>query len=122
VELGERYGLPVRGLSPVMYIGAFYGQWPVGHSAVARVSPTALISLLDGIGPGLYALGCHPGYTESSVDDYYGPEREIEVRTLTDARVRAAVTRRKISLVNFHQYRRLVSTTTARRMGSRKTR
>lgn len=122
VELGERYGLPVRGLSPVMFIGAFYGQWPVGQSAVARVSPTALISLLDGIGPGLYALGCHPGYVEPTVDDYYGPEREVEVRTLTDARVRAAVARRKISLVNFHQYRRLVSTTAARRMGSRKTR
>ena len=122
VELGDRYGLPVRGLSPVMFIGAFYGQWPVGQSAAARVSPTALISLLDAIGPGLYALGCHPGYTEPNLDDSYGPEREVEVRTLTDGRVRAAVKRCRISLVNYNQYRRLLSVTTARRMGSRKAR
>jgi chitin disaccharide deacetylase len=122
VELGERNGLPVRGLSPVTFIGAFYGQWPVGRSAVARVSPSALIALLDGIGPGLYALGCHPGYAEANVEDIYGPEREIELRTLTDARVRAAVRRCRISLVNFHQYRRLVAATTTRRMGSRKAR
>ena len=122
VELGERHGLPVRGLSPVMFIGAFYGQWPVGQSAVARVSPTALIGLLDGLGPGLYSLGCHPGYVEPNVDDIYGPEREVELRTLTDARVRAAVARCRISLVNFHQYRRLVAVTTSRRMGSRKAR
>lgn len=122
VELGERYGLPVRGLSPVPFIGAFYGQWPVGQSAVARVSPAALISLLDGIGPGLYALGCHPGYVEPKVDDIYGPEREVELRTLTDGRVRAAVARCRISLVNYHQYRRLLAATTPRRVGSRKIR
>ena len=122
VELGERYGLPVRGLSPVTFIGAFYGQWPVGQSAVARVSPSALISLLDGIGPGVYALGCHPGYVEPKVDDIYGPEREVELRTLTDGRVRAAVARCRISLVNYHQYRRLLAATTGRRVGSRKVR
>jgi chitin disaccharide deacetylase len=121
-ELGERYGLPVRGLSPVMFIGAFYGQWPVGQRAAARVSPTALIALLDGLGPGLYALGCHPGYVEPNADDIYGPEREVELRTLTDVQVRAAVARCRISLVNFHQYRRLVAVMTARRMGSRKAR
>ena len=109
LEMSERYGLPLRGLSPVVYIGGFYGQWPPGRSAISRISPAALIALLDELGPGLYALGCHPGYSEPNAVDVYRHEREVELRSLTDPRVRDQIDRRAISLVSYHQYPRLAS-------------
>ena len=113
LALGDRYGLPLRGLSPVVYIAGFYGQSPSGAAEVAHVSPSALIALLEDIGPGLFALGCHPGYFEPDVADVYRHERPIEMRTLTDARVRRAIERCGITLVSYHQYRSLIGITTA---------
>lgn len=112
LEMSERYELPLRGVSAVNYIGGFYGQWPPGHADLARISPSALIALLERVGPGLWQLGCHPGYFASNVDDGYGREREVELRSLTDVSVRAALDHRSIRLVSYRDYPRLVAGTT----------
>lgn len=118
VELSERYGLPLRGFSPVLYIGAFYGQWPPGTSDLRRISAQALVALLATLGPGLSQIGCHPGYFDTSVADAYGREREVELHSLTDVRVRHAVEKEAIRLVSYHDYPRLVAATA--HLGSRR--
>jgi predicted glycoside hydrolase/deacetylase ChbG (UPF0249 family) len=113
LEAGERYGLPVRGFTPVLYIGAFYGQWPPGRTDMARIGPEALIHLLARVEPGLSQLACHPGYVPAEAADGYGPEREVELRSLTDPRVREAIEERDITLVSYRDYPRVMAAAAA---------
>lgn len=96
-----RLGVPARGLDPrVRYRGDFYGQTGDGQPYPELVSVEALVDLLGRLPEGCTELGCHPGGPD--VDDpTYGPERWLELRTLTDPRVRAAVEAHDIELVSF---------------------
>jgi predicted glycoside hydrolase/deacetylase ChbG (UPF0249 family) len=101
LDVSERYHLPLRGLSPVVYLGGFYGQWPEGKTDAKRISAEALVSLISSVGPGLTEIGCHPGYFDPGFDDVYGRERELELSALVDPRVRRAAERRGIRLVSY---------------------
>jgi chitin disaccharide deacetylase len=109
LDVSERYGLPLRGFSPVVYLGGFYGQWPEGESNPARISAQALAGLAANIGPGLTEIGCHPGYFEPGLGDVYGREREIELHSLTDPSVRRAIGEGGISLISYRDNARLTS-------------
>jgi len=50
-------------------------------------------------------IGCHPGYPDD-LDSSYTAEREQELRTLTDSRVRARIEELAIELIGFHEVRR----------------
>ena len=52
--------------------------------------------------PGRWELACHPGLDES-LDSVYGAERAVEVETLCDRRVRAAILAAGIELVSFRE-------------------
>jgi predicted glycoside hydrolase/deacetylase ChbG (UPF0249 family) len=87
---GERLGVPVREVTRgIRYTGAFYGQSGKGDPFPEAISAAALATLVAGLPAGVTELGCHPGLGE--VDSVYGPEREIELATLCDPSVRAAV-------------------------------
>lgn len=96
-----RLGIPARGLDPrVRYRGDFYGRTGDGEPWPELISAEALIDLVGRLPAGCTELGCHPGGPE--VDDpAYGPERWLEVKSLTNPRVRAAIVESEIALVSF---------------------
>jgi len=95
----ERHALPLRDHSPARHCGLFYGRWD-DESHPEQVSAKSLLGILDQIGDGVTEIGCHPGYARG-LDSSYTAERELELRALTDARVRRAVEERDIELIGF---------------------
>ena len=104
IELSRQYGLPLRGYSKVAYVSAFYGQWEYGKTEEKYISVDSLISLLRAVKPGVSEIACHPGYMVDGFESLYNREREIELRSLTDPRVRAAVRDEGIRLINYRDY------------------
>jgi predicted glycoside hydrolase/deacetylase ChbG (UPF0249 family) len=76
----------------VPHEGGFYGA--------AAVTVERLLSLLDGLADGTTELGTHPGYADG-LHSRYTTEREVELATLTDPRVRARVEAHGIELVDW---------------------
>lgn len=101
-DLARRYGLPLREEPPVTYKGGFYGQWEYGISDPSKISLDALSGILrHEVGEGVYELGVHPGYRDPHVPYVYDKDREHELATLTDRRVRDLLAALDIELVNY---------------------
>lgn len=101
--IATELGVPLRA-ERIRYEGGFYGRSSGGEARPGLVSVEHLIELIAGLPRGWTELGCHPGLgvrRESS----YGPEREREVRTLCDPRVRAAIEGRGVALHSFADVR-----------------
>lgn len=94
-------GIPLRARDPrIRFCGDFYGQSAVGEPLPEAITVRALLDLLAGLPLGITELGCHPGM--STDDDLpYGRERAIEVQTLCDPRVRAALRDQGVELRSF---------------------
>jgi len=91
--------VPLRG-QRIGYEGGFYGQTGKGEPVPEAISPDGLLAIIRALEPGWTELGCHPGIglvEESS----YAAEREIEVRSLCDPRVRGELGRLEIELRSF---------------------
>jgi chitin disaccharide deacetylase len=91
--------IPVREIS-ARHCGSFYGHDEFGVSHPEWVSADHLIGVLRGVEPGLIEISCHP----SAVDDLntlYRGERLVELATLCDPRVRAAIGELGIELLSF---------------------
>ena|SRR3989442_14722581 len=94
-------GVPVRGYSGVRQLSKFYGQWG-GETHQEQIGVDGLIQLLDAeVRDGVSELTCHPGYVEPGFSSSYAPEREVELRTLCDHRVRQAIGDLAIQLIGF---------------------
>jgi hypothetical protein len=115
LEAGARYHCPVRGFSEVFFVGRFWGQPEFGRTDVTKISSDYLLTILKSLGPGVSEISCHPGRMESRPDARYNREREVELQSLCDAKVKAAVAAEGIRLISFREYGHLASTT-ARRM------
>jgi predicted glycoside hydrolase/deacetylase ChbG (UPF0249 family) len=87
----DRHGLPLRDRD-VRHEGGFYGA--------AAVTVERLLGLLDGLAEGTTELGTHPGRADG-LDSRYTTQRELELATLTDPRVRARVEELGIELVHW---------------------
>jgi predicted glycoside hydrolase/deacetylase ChbG (UPF0249 family) len=93
--------VPVRGHSQARHVGQFYGQWG-GNRHLEQISVEGLLRLVDTeVCDGITELTCHPGYVESGFASSYTVEREVELRTLCDPRVRQEMEARQIRLVGF---------------------
>jgi predicted glycoside hydrolase/deacetylase ChbG (UPF0249 family) len=68
-----------------------------------RVDVATLERILDDIGEGMTELGCHPGEPDAELErtSAYAAPRVTELATLTDGRIRAAVTRNGIALATY---------------------
>jgi chitin disaccharide deacetylase len=94
-------GVPVRGHSGARHLAKFYGQWG-GETHLEQIGVEGLLRLLDAeVRDGVTELTCHPGYVEPGLRSSYAAEREVELRTLCDARVRQAILDREIRLIGF---------------------
>jgi predicted glycoside hydrolase/deacetylase ChbG (UPF0249 family) len=92
-------GVPLRG-QRIGYEGGFYGQTGKGERVPEAISPDGLLAIIRSLGPGWTEIGCHPGI--GPVDESsYAAERETEVRTLCDRRVRDELERLGIQLRSF---------------------
>src|SRR3989442_1249299 len=75
-----------------------------------QVSVDGLLRMLDAeLGPGVTELTCHAGYVDEGLTSSYSVEREAELRTLCDPRVRPALVERGIRLVGFRDLPALVA-------------
>ncbi len=107
-ETAERCGIPLRQYSRARYISRFYGHWAGDHHP-EQVSVPALIQILGtDVGDGVTELGCHPGCADPALVSSYRIERELELSTLCDGRVRGFLDDHGISLIGFGEVRRLV--------------
>ena len=98
-------GVPVRGDGGVNFIGGFYGQWEWGVTELRHVSFEALRRIMRyEVGDGWTEISCHPGYPDPAYKAIYLAEREAEVRTLTDPRVRTTVAALGITLESYATY------------------
>jgi predicted glycoside hydrolase/deacetylase ChbG (UPF0249 family) len=101
IEVARRLAIPLRCCSlKIHYCGQFYGQTAEGFPLPDAVSVDALIGILENVPVGLTELSTHPGYPVG-LDTMYCSERVMEVHTLCDPRVRAAVIAMGIELCSF---------------------
>jgi predicted glycoside hydrolase/deacetylase ChbG (UPF0249 family) len=102
-------GLPLRGHSTVRVCSKFYGQWG-GETHVEQISVAQLAQLLlEETRDGVTELTCHPGYMDPNLRSSYASEREAEVRTLCDPRVRTVLDSQSIRLISFRDLPDLVA-------------
>jgi predicted glycoside hydrolase/deacetylase ChbG (UPF0249 family) len=107
-EAAEHYGIPLRACSGVRYCSRFYGQW-AGETHPGHVSATGLIRIVEAeVGDGVTELACHPGYPDPTLVSSYADERELELRTLCDVRVRRFLDSCGIALVGFGDVSRVL--------------
>jgi len=116
LELVEPLGVPLREDGRVRYVGGFYAQWEWMVTNLEYVSvPTLQRLLREEVGDGWTELSCHPGYASPDYTAVYLNEREAEVRTLTDARIRQTIDELGIDLVSYTDFR--VAATPGRKTG-----
>ncbi len=101
-RIARNLSIPVRHFNPGLgYCGDFYGQTEEGEPYTEAISVDALIKTLEALPPGITELCCHPGYGDD-LDTMYRVERAIEVQTLCDPRIRAALDDLGIELCSFN--------------------
>jgi predicted glycoside hydrolase/deacetylase ChbG (UPF0249 family) len=108
-ELAQQRGLPLRDNSAVRHFSKFYGQWS-GLRHLEQISVENLARMLErDIEDGVTELACHPGYVDLSDESSYSLEREAELRTLCDPRIRNALGRQSIQLISYHDVAKLLA-------------
>lgn len=104
--VSARLGIPLRGVSvAVRHEGGFHGRDSRGQPYPQGITPANLQHLLAELPPGVTEIGCHPGAVPE--DDAYGAERVVELRTLCDPAVAAAIPYERIALRSFLELNRM---------------
>jgi predicted glycoside hydrolase/deacetylase ChbG (UPF0249 family) len=104
-ELVEPLGIPLRDDGRVQFVGDFYAQWEWQVTELDKVSVDAFVALLRRRVPsGWTEFSCHPGYRSDDYTAVYLEEREAEVRTLVDPRLKEVIDEEGIRLVSFADY------------------
>jgi predicted glycoside hydrolase/deacetylase ChbG (UPF0249 family) len=96
--IAAELGIPLRA-GRIRFEGGFYGRRG-GRPSPENVSVGRLIEIIEALPGGWTELGCHPGIGVEA-ESSYGPERELELRTLCDPAVRAAIAARGVELRSF---------------------
>lgn len=105
MDMARHLAIPVRHYSSsVKYSGAFYGQTAEGGPLPELIRVPALIGTLEQLPDGITEMGCHPSAREDLATTY-SPERIVELATLCDPEVRAALARSGVQLISFADVR-----------------
>lgn len=106
--LVERLGVPLRHDGKVSFVGGFYGQWEHLVTDLSHVSVSYIQQLLrEETSAEWTEIACHPGYASDDFTSVYLAEREHELRTLCDPRVRRTIEELGLTLVNYDHWARL---------------
>jgi chitin disaccharide deacetylase len=109
-EILAPLGIPLRFDGRVHHINGFYAQWEAGVTELEHVSVAALQGILGvEMVEGWNELGCHPGYLTPDLHSSYNVEREAELRTLIDPRVRETIGELEIELASYNDFSELPS-------------
>lgn len=101
LEAARSLGVPTRACDPtVSYCGDFYGQTGTGEPWPEGITVDALVRIVQGLGPGITELSCHPG-EDDDFDSVYRVERTREVRVLCHPDVRRALAEVTVRLSAF---------------------
>lgn len=104
-ELVEPLDIPLRDDGRVRFAGGFYAQWEWMVTNLEYVSVPFLQQMLrEEVGGGWTEFSCHPGYLSPDYAAVYLTEREAEVHTLTDPRIRQTIQELGIRLVSYADY------------------
>lgn len=104
-ELVEPLGVPLRDDGRVRFVGGFYAQWEWMVTNLEYVDVPFLQKMIrEEVSEGWTEFSCHPGYVSPDYTAVYLGERESEVRTLTDVRIRQTIEQLGICLVSYANY------------------
>ena len=104
-DLVAPLGVPLRDDGRIRFVGGFYGQWEWQVTDLEHVRVPFLEWMLhEEVEPGWTEISCHPGYRSPDYISVYLDEREEEVRTLTDGRIRRTIEELGIRLVSYADY------------------
>jgi predicted glycoside hydrolase/deacetylase ChbG (UPF0249 family) len=102
MQVARELGVTLRHCSrEITYCGEFYGQMRGGIPLPEAITAEGLIAVLRLLRPGVTELACHPGYGADLATTMYKDERAVEITTLCDPRVRAALAQERIELCSF---------------------
>ena len=113
-ELVEPLDVPLRHDGRVHFIGGFYAQWEWQVTELKYVSVEFLQQLLrdEVAADGWTEISCHPGYRSEDFTSVYLAEREAELRTLVDPRIRRTIDELGLTLSSYadwHTHRHTTS-------------
>lgn len=101
-ETLEPLRIPLRHDGPIRFVGGFYAQWQWMVTELKYISVDFLQKILrDETGTGWTEIACHPGYVSDDFESVYHKEREYELKTLTDPRIRQTIDELGIELKTF---------------------
>ena len=120
-ELADEQALPLRDRPPVVFKGGLLRQWTYGVSEPEKVSFEALERILrHEIARGhLRDVAAIPGYHDPALEAVYHREREHELRTLTDPRLRPLLEELGIALVSYRELSRVREVSAAEQASAR---
>lgn len=103
LELARQLGVPLRQCNDrIRYCGDFYGQDIDGSPLHDRICVEGLLGILANLEPGITEMCCHPS-DGVDLDTMYAKERETELATLCDRRVKASIEKLGIRLCSFKE-------------------
>ena len=102
--LAAELGVPLRNRA-VRYEGGFYGQSGKGEPFPEGISPERLIALIEALPPGWTEIGCHPAAGPVPTSSY-DAERQVELQSLCDPRVKDLLNVSDVHLCSFAQVNR----------------
>lgn len=99
--MAAELGVPLRNRA-VRYEGRFFARDAGGEPQPQAISPEHLVELIQSLPSGWTEIGCHPaaGPVPSSS---YDAERQVELRTLCDPRVKILLNVSDVRLCSFAQ-------------------
>jgi predicted glycoside hydrolase/deacetylase ChbG (UPF0249 family) len=99
--LAAELGAPLRNRA-IGYEGGFYGQSGKGEPFPTGITPERLMDLIRSLPPGWTEIGCHPAAGPVPTSSY-NAERQIELETLRDLKVKDLLNVMDIRLCSFAQ-------------------
>jgi chitin disaccharide deacetylase len=109
IEVASKLGVPLRDCSKaVRFCGDFYGQTGEGEPYPEGITVENLLKIISALPDGWTEVSCHAG-DDDDLDSVYRSERKVEMNSLCDPRVRAAIDSQKIQLCSFADFAQLHS-------------
>jgi chitin disaccharide deacetylase len=97
--------VPLRGDGQVRYLGDFYAHPRPGVVDLDRISAAFLLAMVETEATDKFTeVGCHPGRVTDELRSSYGPERELELATLTEPGLRESIEALGLTLASYHDW------------------